>query len=86
MYTLDSKGLPIPASISSQFKSPSTSSLNSTHTPTIENYTPQSSSTNNKIILYIALFITILVALGGGYLIYSHYSKSKTTESFGYRL
>ena len=40
MYTLDSKGLPIPASISSQFKSPSTSSLNSTHTPTIENYTP----------------------------------------------
>ena len=44
-------------------------------------------SSSNKVILYIALAIAIIVALGGGYIIYKHYtSEKKVKESFGYKL
>ena len=40
---------------------------------------------DNKAMLYLALVVAALVALGGAYLVYKHFSSSKK-ESFGYRL
>ena len=47
----------------------------------------QKKDSSNKTILYVALGVSVIVALGGAYLIYRHYKeKNKKTESFGYEL
>jgi hypothetical protein len=69
MYTLDVSGRKVPLG-----KSPDSS----------EGFKFFGDS-DNKAMLYMALVVAALVAMGGAYLVYKHFSSSKK-ESFGYRL
>ena len=85
MHTLDANGTPIPCSdalIPAQFRMDDEGVKE-----TFQFFGKDSnSSSDNKIVLIVALILCILVAIGGGYLIYRHIQHKKTTESFGYKL
>ena len=54
----------------------------------VENYENKSEG-SNKMLLYIALFIGLAVAIGSGYMLLKNKptdSKMKSRENFGYRL